>query len=253
MLCHTTTCRNLWACGGTNYCGHNVSSLLVQEQAWAASALGIWAELLINASRLGSIQAWIRAWSDPVKRERFSHAPDTFFNIAYFTLQPGCWLQRQFLQERWVFSLFLECYCFPLLVREVCITVHHSFSCRSSSLKINHLSYSSQTWSYLNLLTFPYCSFRHWACQEESLGLISVGQFDAEEHKVRNWDLWCFRCLNLLCSRFPNMTLTNFSEEHIPQGRSHSSWKSVTVAQFNVGEKGLSLLLYCGLLSAVLT
>ena len=84
--------------------------------------------------------------------------------------------QRQFLQERWVFSLFLERYCFPLLVREVCITVHHSFSCRSSSLKINHLSYSSQTWSYLNLLTFPYCSFRHWTCQEESLGLISVGQ-----------------------------------------------------------------------------
>lgn len=154
---------------------------------------------------------------------------------------------------RWVFSLFLECYCFPLLIREVSITVHHSFSCRSSLLKINPLNYSLQTWSYLNLLTFPHCSFRHWACQEESLGLISVGQFDAEEHVVRNWDLWRFCCLNLLCASSLNVALTNFSEEHIPQGRSQSSWKSVTVAQFNVGEKGLSVLLYCGLLSTVLT
>lgn len=131
--------------------------------------------------------------------------------------------------------------------------MHHSYSCRSSSLKINHLNYSSQTWSYLNLLTFPYCSFRHRACQEESLGLISVGQFDAEEHEVRNWDLWCFCCLTLLYSSSPNVSLTNFSEEHIPQGRSQSSWKSVTVAQFNAGAKGLSVLLYCGLLSTVLT
>ena len=67
---------------------------------WSWSRLGLsllWglfaldsAELRRNACSLGSIQAWIIARSDPAERVSFSHAPNPFFNIAYFTSQPEC-------------------------------------------------------------------------------------------------------------------------------------------------------------------
>ena len=98
---------------------------------------------------------------------------------------------------------------------------HHTLNCilsqRSSSPRSN-LSYSSQSRSYPKTtseaaLSFLYCPFRHRTCQEEPFGLVFMGQFEAEEHKVRGWDLCWFCCLNFPCSHSASLALTKFSRD----------------------------------------
>lgn len=126
----------------------------------------------------------------------------------------------------------MDWYCFPLLIRKVFLTpltpCIGTLPQRSSSSKSNHLSYASQSKLYPKttseaVLSFLCCPFRHRACQEESFGLVFVGQFDAEEHKVKNWDLWWFCCLNFLCSHSASPALTDFS-----RGKSQREGRSVT-------------------------
>lgn len=174
LLCRPTPHRNFWTCWGTFLCLWHVilTSGPGEGLDWH------WFERCLHWILLSCTEI-LEAWDDP----SLDICPIWPFQEEKFFLLTKSLVWDCLLHvAAWVLTLWWSS------------MQQDSVPQRSSSPKSNHLSSSSWSKPYPKtssevVLPFLCCPFRHQACQVESFGFVFVGKVNAEEHKVRNWDL----------------------------------------------------------------